>query len=176
MPQLNALGMALGATSVRTIPVALQSIGRLVQVSAYLRTETQWIGPLPSTHKAVPNKPALDFEGAPLYPEFVVLRLLERDGWGAAWRKNWGGTAFWREIGEVVEPPARARSVFDQVSERAEHAGAWDILAWRGREVLFVLSKPVGNDRITAYQARWLDTALRMGVPLACFAIVEYQA
>jgi hypothetical protein len=171
---MNALGSALGATSVRTIPVALQSIGRGAAVSAYLRSETRWKGALPKTHMAVPNKLALEFEGVPLYPEFIVLRLLERDGWGAAWRKNWGGTAFWRQIGEVVEPSPRARSVFDQVSARAEYAGAWDILAWRGREVLFVLSKPVGNDRITAYQARWLDTALRMGVPLSCFAIVEY--
>jgi hypothetical protein len=175
MPRLNALGVALRASSERSIPVALHSIGRLVDVSAYLRVETRWTGPLPATHKTVPNKPALDFEGAPLYPEFIVLRLLERDGWGAAWRKNWGGTAFWRDIGEVVELPSRARSVFDQVSAHAEHAGAWDILAWRGPEVLFILSKPIGNDRITAYQARWLDTALRMGVPLGCFAIVEYE-
>jgi len=172
---MNALGMALRATSVRTIPVAMQSTGRLVQVPAYLRMETRWTGPLPPAHKTIPNKTALDFEGAPLYPEFVVLRLLERDGWGGAWRKNWGGTAFWRDIGQVVEPPARALSIFDQLSERAGHAGAWDIFAWRGREVLFVLSKPLGNDRITAYKARWLDTALGMGVPLACFAIVEYQ-
>jgi hypothetical protein len=172
---MNALGIALGATSVRTIPVAMQSTGRLVQVPAYLRIETRWTGPLPATHRAIPNKPALDFEGAPLYPEFVVLRLLERAGWGAAWRKNWGGTAFWRDIGQVVEPPPRAAAIFDQVSERAGNAGAWDIFAWRRREVLFVESKPFGNDRITAYQARWLDTALTMGVPLACFAIVEYQ-
>jgi hypothetical protein len=173
---MNALGMALRATSVRTIPVAMQSTGRLVQVPAYLRTETRWLGPLPPTHKTIPNKTALDFKGAALYPEFVVLRLLERDGWAGAWRKNWGGTAFWRDIGQVVEPPARALAVFDQVSERAGHAGAWDIFAWRSREVLFVLSKPFGNDRITAYQARWLDTAISMGVPLACFAIVEYQS
>jgi hypothetical protein len=172
---MNALGLALGATSVRTVPVALQSTGRLVQVPAYLRTETRWTDVLPPTHKTIPNKPALEFEGAALYPEFVVLRLLERDGWGAAWLKNWGGTAFWRDIGQVVEPSPRARSVFDQVSEQTGHAGAWDILAWRGREVLFVQSKPFGHDRITAYQARWLDTALRMGIPLACFAIVEYQ-
>jgi hypothetical protein len=172
---MNALGVALAATSVRPMSVPLQSTGRLVQVPAYLRPEAPWTGPLPTAHKTIPNKPAFDFEGQALYPEFVVLRLLERDGWGAAWRKNWGGTAFWRDIGEVVEPPPRARAVFDQVSERAGHAGAWDIFAWRGRQVLFVESMPVGIDRVTAYQARWLDTALSMGVPLACFAIVEYQ-
>jgi hypothetical protein len=172
---MTALGLALRATSVRTVPVALQSTGRLVQVPAYLRDETRWTEPMPPTHKTIPNKPAFEFDGAALYPEFVVLRLLERGGWGAAWRKNWGGTAFWADIGQVVDPPPRALSIFDQVSAHAGGAGAWDIFAWRDREVLFILSKACGHDRITAYQARWLDTALRMGIPLACFAIVEYQ-
>jgi hypothetical protein len=173
--EMNALGRTLGATSIRTVPVAMLSTGRLVQVPTFLRIEQRWTGELPKEHKAIPNKAALDFEGVPTYPEFVLLRLLERDGWEGAWRKNWAGTAFWGDIGLVVEPSPRAQSIFEQIDERAGFAGAWDILAWRGSEVLFLTSKPTGNDRIGAYQARWLDTALSMGMPLHSFAIVEYQ-
>ena len=172
---MNALGRALGATSIRTVPVAMLSTGRLVQVPTFLRIEHRWTGALPKEHKTIPNKAAIDFEGVPTYPEFVLLRLLERDGWQGAWRKNWAGTAFWSDIGLVVEPSPRAKSIFEQIDERAGFAGAWDILAWRGSEVLFVTSKPTGHDRIGAYQARWLDTALGMGMPLHSFAIVEYQ-
>jgi hypothetical protein len=173
--EMNALGRTLGATSIRTVPVAMLSTGRLVQVPTFLRIEKRWTGELPKEHKTIPNKAALDFEGVPTYPEFVLLRLLERDGWEGAWRKNWAGTAFWGDIGLVVEPSPRAQSIFEQIDERAGFAGAWDILAWRGSEVLFLTSKPTGNDRIGAYQARWLDTALGMGMPLHSFAIVEYQ-
>ena len=173
--EMNALGRSLGATSIRTMAVAMLSTGRLVQVPTFLRVEQPWTGELPKSHLTIANKAAIDFEGAPLYPEFVLLRLLERGGWGAAWRKNWAGTAFWGDIGQVVEPQQRARSVFDQIDLRAGFAGAWEILAWRGNEVLFLISKPTGHDRISAYQARWLDTALTMGMPLHSFAIVEHQ-
>ena len=173
--KMNALGRTLAATSTRTMPVAMLSTGRMVQVPTFLRAEQRWAGELPKSHMTIPNKVAIDFEGAPVYPEFVLLRLLERDGWGAAWRKNWAGTAFWGDIGQVVEPQARARSVFDQIDLKAGFAGAWEILAWRGNEVLFLISKPTGHDRISAYQARWLDTALTMGMPLHSFAIVEHQ-
>jgi hypothetical protein len=172
---MDALGLTLGATSVRTIPVAMQSTNRLVQVTAYLRTERRWTGDLPPNFRTVPNKPAFDFEGVPLYPEFVVLRLLERGGWHGAWRKNWAGAAFWSDIAQPIEPPPRALSIFEQISRQAGFAGAWDIFAWRGRDVLFIESKQLGHDRITAYQARWLDIALQMGMPLTSFAIVEYQ-
>jgi len=173
---LSVLGRVLGARSARTVPVTRQSTGRLVEVTTFLRDEQRWAGELPAGHRAIPNKVALDFEGTPLYPEFVVVRLLERGGWGAAWRKSWGGSALWSDIGRAIEPPAWVTGIVDQVSAHTGWAGAWEIVAWRSRRVLFLQSRPVGNDRVGAYHARWLDVALTMGLPLEAFAIVEYQA
>jgi hypothetical protein len=79
----------------------------------------------------VPNKPVLDLEGLPTWAEFVLLRLLERDGWTGAWVKNWGGREFWRDVGQTIELSPAARALLSKVDARsAQHgAGCWDIVA-----------------------------------------------
>lgn len=146
-----------------------------VAVPTYRRKEMRWKGELPTTFGSVPNKVALTFDGAPIYPELLIVQLLERSGWSAAWRKNWGGTAFWRDIRDPVTLPALPLAILEQVSRQAGHETPWDILAWRGRELRLLVSRTDEGQRVGAYLANWLDAALRMGIPLACFAIVEFR-
>jgi hypothetical protein len=169
-------GEILGAMSVEAVPIVLPSSRRQVTVPGYARTEVHWRGELPTAFGSVPNKLAFSFDGAALYPELIVVRLLERAGWSAAWRKNWNTVAYWRDIGEPIEPSALAVSIVDQVSRQAGHVAPWDIVAWRDRELRFLVSRSGGGQRVGAYLANWLDAALRMGIPLGCFAIVEHQA
>ena len=171
----SGLAEALDPADIEQVEVDLPSRSR-VRVPVYVRDELRWRGSLPATFGAVPNKEAFSFEGAPTYPELLVVRLLEQAGWGAAWRKNWGGIAYWRDVREIVEPPALATAIIDQVSRQAGHAPPWDIVAWRGREVRLLVSRLDSGKRVSAYQASWLDAALRMGIPLGCFAIVEHRA
>ena len=103
------------------------------------------------------------------------MHLLERAGWGAAWRKNWGGTAYWRAIRDPVTPPPLALAILEQVSRQAGHDTPWDIIAWRGRELRLLVCRTDEGQRVGAYLANWLDAALRMGIPLGCFAIVQLR-
>jgi hypothetical protein len=147
----------------------------MVIVPAYQRRENRFAGALPSNFRTVPNKVAVDLDGAALYPEFAVVRRLEAAGWGAAWRKNWHGAAFWTDIAVVIEPPRRVLDLFNRIAAVAG-AGAWDILAWKGDDVLFIESKQYGSDKLTPNQRRWLEVALDQGIPLDAFAIYEYIA
>jgi hypothetical protein len=36
-------------------------------------------------------------------------------------------------------------------------------------------SRAAGGQRVSAFMADWLDSALRMGIPLGCFAVVEHH-
>jgi hypothetical protein len=171
----SELASILGSAAAGSATVFLTWAKRQVEVPVYVRHETAWAGALPADFTAVPNKPAVALDGVALYPELIVVRLLERGGWGAAWRKNWGGTAYWRGIREPIEPSPLALSIVNQISAQAGHASPWEIVAWRGREVRFVSSYLGDGQRVTAYQAAWLDAALRMGVPLGCFAVVEHR-
>ncbi len=155
--------------------VVLPDCGRTVAVPAVLRRETRWSGDLPANFRAVPGKPAVAFGGRPLYPEFVILRLLEDAGWSSVWVNNWGGGAFWTDIATVARlPPVQAES-FRRIEERrGSRRGCWDIFAWRGDEILFVESKGRGSDRIRPGQAAWLEAALGCGLAPPSFLIAEY--
>jgi hypothetical protein len=172
---LPDVARALAPTESLVADVDLPSRSR-VQVPVYVRRELRWSGLLPASFGSVPNREAFALDGAPTYPELLVVKLLERGGWGAAWRKQWGGVAYWRDIREVVKPPPLALSILEQVSRQAGHETPWDIVAWRGRELRFLVSRVGSGQRVSAYLASWLDAALRMGIPLGCFAIVEHRA
>jgi hypothetical protein len=172
----TSLADALAPLEILQIEVDLPHPRSPVTVPSYVRAELRWKGPLPSTFGSVPNKPAYILDEGPAYPELLVVKLLERGGWGAAWRKNWGGVAYWRDIREPVEPPPMALSIIEQVSRQAGHDLPWEIIAWRGRELRFLVSRTDDGQRVSAYLANWLDAALRMGIPLGCFAIVEHRA
>jgi hypothetical protein len=111
------LAVALAPTDILEAAVDLPSRSR-VQVPIYVRHEVRWTDPVPALFSSVPNKEAYAFEGAPTYPELLVVQLLERGGWGAAWRKTWGGDAYWRDIRDPVSPPPLALSILEQVSRR----------------------------------------------------------
>jgi len=141
-----------------------------------LRREQSWAGPEPASFRAIPNKPAFQFNGQPTWAEFILLRLLERDGWKGAWVKNWRGRAFWRDVLEVCELPSSASALFRQIEKRAagRGGGCWNIFVSRGDEFLFIESKKRGKDKATLTQRIWLESALDEGIPLASFVIVEW--
>ncbi len=166
----------LDAAIVSATPVDLPKAGRTVDISTLRRQEQRWAGPAPEWFRAVPNKPVLQFAGQPMWAEFILLRLLESDGWAGAWVKNWGGRAFWRNPLEPVELPAAATALFRRIEAgtAGRGGGCWDIFAWRDGEVLFMESKQLGRDRLRLTQLAWLKCALDENIPLSSFVIVEW--
>lgn len=155
--------------------VTLPGQAQPIAVPTIVRHENRWRGELPASHRAVPNKPAIDYQGKPLYPEFVWLRLLERAGWTGVWVKYWG-RANWTDIDSPLDLPPRQAELFEQIEALTENTrgGCWDIFAWRGDDVLFVESKQSRTDRVTAAQAVWLEKSLALGLGLSSFLIAEY--
>jgi hypothetical protein len=168
------LAAALGASDSQFVTVDRPMPRGQARVTVYVRDEIAWTGPMPEGFGSVPNKAALVLDGEPTYPELLVVRLLERAGWSAAWRKNWGGLAYWRDIREPISPPPMVLSIMEQVSRQAGHLTPWDIVAWRGRQVRFLVSRTHDGHPVGAYLANWMDAALRMGVPATCFAVVQH--
>jgi hypothetical protein len=171
----NDLARVLQAILLEPTLASLPGEARSVSVATVRRREARWTGPTPANFTLVPNKPPLNFEGSPNWAEFIILRLLERDGWRGVWVKNWGGRAFWSDIGRVAERPEPAAAKFREIESRAgSTAGCWDVFAWRDDGLLFLESKQRSKDRLRQTQLAWLDAALACGVPLSSFAIVEW--
>lgn len=172
----DPMAAALGASEVELAQAVLPSSRRVVELPVYIRHETSWVDAVPRDRAApTPNAGLVTLDGKPLARELLVVRLLERAGWGAAWRRTWNGVAYWRDVKDRVEPAPMALSIVEQVTRQAGYEGSWDIVAWRGRELRLFASRAADGQRISAYMADWLDAALRMGVPLGCFAVVEHH-
>lgn len=132
-----------------------------------------------------PNKPVLKFGRRRTWAEFVVLGLMERDGWSGRWIKNWSGRSrpriqFCRAIGQAspIRDPAAA-AMFSALDEEAghPHGGMWDIFAWRGDDYLIIESKQYRrSDHLKPNQLAWLEASRRVGLPLDSFAFVYYDA
>jgi hypothetical protein len=156
-------------------PVELPRTKKIVDVFTLLRDEQAWSGPKPASMDSVPNKPAFQFNNQPTWAEFILLRLLERDGWTGAWVKNWGGRAFWRNPLEVTELSPLVSARLDRIERRTGGGGGcWDIVVSRGDDVLFVESKQRGRDELSPNQRAWMESALDEDLPLSSFVIVEW--
>lgn len=171
--ELSAL---LGATSARDLVVTLPGSRRMVRVRAFRRPEERWTAELPANFRTIPNKVAVTYDGRAVYPEFAAVGRLTAAGWSAVWRVNWHRRAFWFDIGREAVVPRTVLDLFERISGSVGRGGAWDILAWKGQQRLFIESKQAGSDKLTTNQLHWLESALGAGVSLESFAVYEYVA
>ena len=158
------------ATEVAAVPCTLPS-GRVIRLRrlhiALGRASPDRLKPgsLASTYT---SKPLVTFNGAAMFGELAVLRWLEVDGWEGVWLDTFHGRKNWRGMPTASSPvalPAPARALYDRiVAENGGRAsGAFDVMAWRGAQTVFVEYKGPG-DRANRNEAAWIDAALRAGV------------
>jgi hypothetical protein len=175
------LRVILGAESLPPTTVVTPS-GRSHSITRCLIRHDRHPDPVPRSAGCwAPNKPSIDFGGGPTFPEFVIVVLLERSGWEARWIKNWaGGIEPCVRPGESRPVPSSVADRIRPIQDAVPHfrgGGAWDILGWRGGEILFIESKQHrSSDRLRASQIAWMDAALERGFAASSFTIVEYDA
>ena len=142
-----------------------------VAVPTFLRRETRWTGPVPKSFASVHGKPPLQFEGEPVWAEFIVLRLLARAGWQGVWVKNWKGQAFWRDVMDPVELPADQAALFARIAQnsrdmrletRKAAMGRWGG-GWLGRLRLARRGGPVRREQAAQAGLRARDPADLVG-------------
>jgi len=182
------LTRVLGATVLTPTEVKLPRTRKRKRIVTLLRRESR--APVVAAKCAdcyAPNKPVLKFGRRRTWAEFLVLGLLERDGWSGRWIKNWSGPGRPRlqvcaGIGkELAISDPRAAALFARVDERAGHpaGGIWDLFAWRGADYLIIESKQYrrrDNLHDDPSQLRWLEACHDEGLSLDSFALVRYDA
>jgi hypothetical protein len=176
----------LDATPLQPTRVTLPRSKRPVNIVTLLRSEVRaGVRAARCVDCFAPNKPVLKFGRRRTWAEFVVIGLLERDGWSGRWVKNWPSAGrprvqFCGAIGRearIKDPTAAA--MFATLDEEAGHpqGGVWDIFAWRGDGYLIIESKQqASSDHLKPNQLAWLEAGIRVGLPLDSFALVRYDA
>jgi hypothetical protein len=99
----------------------------------------KWQGEFPwSTYG---GKLILDFRGEPLYAEFVILSLLEAEGWSGVWVNSVHRRPFprrWTPSPIMILPPSNLLDLLDRIYARSgKRSGAIDVLAWAEESVIF---------------------------------------
>jgi hypothetical protein len=158
------------ATEVEAVPCTLPS-GRVVRLRRLHiplgRASPDRLKP-GSLAPTYTTKPLVTFNGAAMFGELAVLRWLEVDGWEGVWLDTFHGRKNWRGMPTVSSPvalPPSAHMLYDRiVAENGGRAsGAFDVMAWRGGQTVFVEYKGPG-DRANRNEVAWIDAALRAGV------------
>lgn len=150
--------------------------GNTVYIPKSITTFKAWdSNPIEDTYG---GKALLDFKGAPLFAELVILWMLEEDGWSGVWvdnyRKKFRTGMPGTEVSVSLPPDQQA--ILDKIKKTNDSmSGCWDVFAWRGNEILFAESKLSGKDRIRPTQIRWLRSALKAGFTEKNFLLVEWN-
>ena len=123
------------------------------------------------------GKAVLSFRGRPVFAELAILRVLQNTGWDGVWVDT-----FRRKFRRFLPPhkcqlPSDAQKVYEQIcaANDGKMSGCFDVFAWRGKKLLFVESKRKGRDSIRPSQIRWLEAALKSGIPLKAFLVCEWE-
>ncbi len=150
--------------------------GRAVELPKATPRFPKWEGEFPwSTYG---GKPILDFRGEPLYAEFVLLRLLEAEGWSGVWVNSVHRGPYprrWTPSPIRILPPPNLLDLLDRIYARSgKQSGAFDVLAWAGDSVLFAEAKHGGKGALRPSQKAWVEAALDEGVPLGSLLVVEW--
>ncbi len=125
------------------------------------------------------------------FAELAILDLLVSDGWEGRWIDNYPlpptfRTQYWdKDLEKLpraianIEIPASVRTIYEAICNKAKDprgGGAWDVIAWRGTEMVFIEAKRSGStDRIRDAQIRWIEAALSIGIPAGCFLFCEWR-
>ena len=121
----------------------------------------KWNGEFPwSTYG---GKPILSLHGEPWYAEFVILRLLEAEGWDGVWVDHVHRGPFptrWTPSPVKIFPPTELLDLMDRIYDRSgKRSGAFDILAWQDDSVLFSEAKHGGKDALRPSQKAWVEAS-----------------
>lgn len=172
-----------GVSTAGKVPITLPESREVVYVDiGYLSLKTLPLSK--EERKRYWNKTVVEFEGDVTLAELVVREIVERQGYDAVWVTGPNKfTKTWPRESETLPTVSRnwyerivpsARELNKRAFGKESRGGCWDIIGCRGDELAFVESKRKGKDAVNNYQRGWLEAALKEGLPLSAFSIVEW--
>ncbi len=125
------------------------------------------------------GKMILDFDGEPVFAELAILRALQDSGWDGVWvdtfKKKYR-VGYWVDNYEI-DLPIEQEVLLKRIYRRAGTSkGCWDVFCWKdNRQLLFAEAKRRGRDQFRDSQRQWLEAAIKLGLPLTSFLVVEWS-
>lgn len=154
------------ATGVASVPLPSGTTARIPAWKVRFNSASPDRLPEGVLSKTYTSKPLVIVGDEALFGELEVVRLLERDGWSAVWADTFHGK-FWGSMPHQAAPvrlPKYPNEVYERVARgKGGPGGCFDVVAWKGEDVLFVEYKGPG-DRPNKNEPQWIEAALGAGV------------
>ena len=143
-----------------------------VEILHRLISFPRWDGPQPGSDWN--GKPVIGPPNRP-FAELAILSSLESQGWRGGWVYQPGKLLNSWEPQKLVQIPGEVREIHQRIQDSSgQKSGCWDLLCWRGKQVVFAESKWLEPpDWIRPAQLRWLEAALSCGLPSESLTVYE---
>jgi hypothetical protein len=123
------------------------------------------------------GKAVVDCNGFPVFAELAIISALKQHGFdGGVWVDSYRKCFRNAMPPAVCKPPKQVVNLYETIAtQNGKPSGCWDVLAWNNEGVTFVECKRKKRDRITENEANWLESALKVGIPLEKFIVCEWE-
>ena len=152
------------------IELDAKTIARLPKAMPIFR---RWHGDPPKDNYG--GKPILDVDGQPGFAELEILRLFKTANWHGVWIDTFKKLTRTGMDTFTSLPPEQDHLLELIYSTSGTRSGCFDIFCWNNCEILFAEAKRKGHDRIRSTQIKWLNAALKIGIPIESLLVVEWE-
>lgn len=134
------------------------------------------------------GKPIVSLNGKPMFAELAIMNHFISDGWDARWIETYGKHTTpicltdWSDdkYKNQVHNPILSETVNNLLEMIAKnnansYSGCWDVIGWKDNRILFAESKRNRRDKIRQTQNNWLTAALKSGMTIKDFLIVQWD-
>ncbi|MEK7546671.1 MAG: hypothetical protein AAB536_00610 [Patescibacteria group bacterium] len=150
--------------------------GMRVQIPKCNLIFKKWEGrPIEDTYN---NKAVIDVNRQPLFAELAILKMFKKDGWSGVWvdsYRNKYRIGLPEKVAPIDLPIAQEKLIQTIKKKTRKRGGCWDVFVWKGKKIMFAEAKRHKKDNIKPNQISWLESSLKIGVPLNSFIFVEWD-
>lgn len=135
------------------------------------------------------NKPLLEYDGKPMFPELVIMNIFNKNGWNSRWVEtygkpklkpifldDWADDSYKNQIHKPIDDIAIQMLLQDiSTINDSNFSGCWDVVSWKGDFIIFTESKRIKKDYLRQTQNGWLNAAFDIGLSSENFLMVEWK-
>jgi hypothetical protein len=161
---------------------------QVIQIPKCIVEFEKWDGePLSDTFG---GKPVVKVNNKPMFAELAILECFVHENWNSRWIETYGKSkktpihlSQWKngKYKEQEHDPIKEIKIIEMLNEIAKEngdlcfSGCWDVLAWKNANYIFAEAKRSKKDSIRNTQNKWLESALKHGLKIENFLIVQWD-
>lgn len=161
--------------------------GKIIKIPKCIVKFNKWNGePIEDTFG---GKPVICIDDKPMFAELAIMEYFIKSDWESRWVETYARLnlkpkilSSWKDgkYRNQVEDPILNDNIWYILEGIAScnnksYSGCWDVIGWKGNQIIFAESKRNKKDKIRQTQNNWLSAGLKFGLKPENFLIVQWD-